>query len=102
MLYRLSEVNRFSSPHRIAFTELCIGILPSTRVERYDKKQLYKLIIASTVGKLMRMWFTTSQGGLFRRTDGKTVSQISIPGIDTFLLSKWFVFYLLDIVELYK
>ena len=44
------------------------------------------------LGKLMRMWFTRSHDALFRRTDGKNVSQISVPGIDRFLLSKWFVF----------
>lgn len=48
--------------------------------------------IAFFVGKLMRMWFRTSHSVLFRRTDGKNVSQISVPGIDIFLLNKWFVF----------
>lgn len=48
--------------------------------------------IAFTVGKLMRMWLTTSHGVLSRKTDRENVSQISVPGVDTFLLSKWFVF----------
>lgn len=87
MLYCLSEVKRFLSSCRVAFTELCIGILPSNHVARYDKRELYNLI-ASALGKLMRMWFTTSHGVLFRRTDGKIVSQISVPGIDIFLLTK--------------
>jgi len=38
VLYCLSEVNQFLSPHRVDFTELCIGILPWNHVERYDKK----------------------------------------------------------------